>query len=138
MIVHSEVPFPDLELGLVLWARKLYPNAYVGDELPSRYADTLPAIIIEVDGGMSDGLTLLTGVSIATYARGAEGLSGRQNARDMAVNLCSRMGVYPRHFGGVVVDSVEVAEWPARSKSQEPDEDTTCFSAELTVSLRRK
>lgn len=138
MIVHSEHPFPDLELGIVRWVEGQYPESSVSDELPSGYGSHLPFIEVSVDGGMSDGLTLFTTVSISTYARDNDGKSGREIARDMAVNLCSRMGVYPRHFGGVVVDSVEVAEWPTRSKSQEPDESTTCFSAELTVSLRRK
>lgn len=138
MIVHSETPFPDLELGLVAWAQGLYPDALVWDELPARYGDNLPVIVIEDEGGMSDGLTLFSTVNVSVFARDDNGRSGREIAREIATNLCSRMGVYPRHFGGVVVDSVEVADWPTRSKSQEPDENTTCFSGELTVSLRRK
>lgn len=137
-MVASATPFPDLEEGLILWAQSLYPHAYVWDELPTEYAEALPAIIIEVDGGMSDGLTQYATATVSVYAADTADESARKVARDVAVNLCSRMIVYPRHFGGIVVDTVEVADWPSRSKAQEPDERTCCFAGEVMISLRRK
>lgn len=137
-MVASATPFPDLEEGLIVWAKSLYPDAYVWDELPTEYAEALPVVVIEVDGGMSDGLTQYATATLSVYAADTTSESGRKVARDVAVNLCSRMTVYPRHFGGIVVDTVEVADWPSRSKAQEPDERTYCFAGEVMISLRRK
>lgn len=136
-MVANARPFPDIQAGVIEWAQGLYPEALVTDDLPTKYGDVIPVVTIEDESGMSDGLTLFTSLRIRVYARDRGHLSGRQIARDIASDLCGRMTVYPRHFGGVVVDTAEIVGWPARSKAQEPDERTVCFSGEVNVSLRR-
>lgn len=137
-MVASAKPFPDYEADVIQWVGEQYPAAFVSDELPTKYEPLLPAIIVEDNGGASDGLTLHTVLSISVYARDSGDISAREVARDIATNLCSRMSVYPRRFGGIVADTVEVASWPSRSKAQEPDESTVCFEGEVSISLRRK
>src|SRR5690606_29293633 len=129
------------EAGLVEWAASAIPELsssdprtrymHVGDELPSEYFKRLPFAEIEVREGEMDGLTWTPIVGIYVFA------SSRSVARRVLADMFARMDVYPRHFGGVVVDSVEVTVYPSRSKQQEPDEDTVCFYGELQISLRR-
>lgn len=133
--------FPDLEAGLINWAASAIPELtstdpavrlkHVGDDLPSEYTKRLPFAEISVGGGPMDGLTWYATVGIHVFA------DKRQVAWNVLTSMFGKMNVYPRHFGGVVVDSVEVTVYPSRSRQQEPDEDTTCFYGELQVSLRR-
>lgn len=136
-MVASKVPFPDYEAEIIGWVASLYPDAHVTDELPTKYESFLPVIVIEDNGGASDGLTLYTVLSVSVFARDAAGRSGRAVAREMASRICSTMSVHPRRFGRIVADTVEVASWPSRSKAQEPDERTACFEGEVSISLRR-
>ena len=136
-MVASKVPFPDYEAEIIGWVASLYPNAHVTDELPTKYESFLPVIVIEDNGGASDGLTLYTVLSVSVFARDTAGRSGRAVAREMASRICSTMSVHPRRFGRIVADTVEVASWPSRSKAQEPDERTACFEGEVSISLRR-
>lgn len=141
MRVTDAKPFPDLEAGLVEWAATTVPGListdsrvrykHVGDELPSEYAKRLPFAEVEVRGGPTDGLSWYAEVGVHMFA------SSRAEAGRVLRDMFARMDVYPRHFGGVVVDSVEVTVYPSRSKNQEPDEDTTCFYGEMQISLRR-
>lgn len=136
-MVASKIPFPDYEAEIIGWAASLYPDAHVTDELPTKYESLLPVIVIEDNGGASDGLTLYTVLSVSVFARDTAERSGRAIARAVATHLCSTMSVHPRRFGGIVADTVEVTSWPSRSKAQEPDERTACFEGEVSISLRR-
>lgn len=133
-MVWSPEPFPDLEAGLVRWLseRPGFTPRQVGDDLPSDYKGRLPYLEVGVRGGPSDGLTWFAEVEVYCFAR------SRNEARRILVETFASMGVYPRNFGGVSVDTVEVTEWPSRSKAHEPDEDTVCFSGEMTITLRRR
>lgn len=143
MIVSDTKPFPDLEAGLVEWAadhpalKASDPRLryrHVGDELPSRYASEgrLPFLEISVRGGAVDGgVTWLAEVEFYMFS------TDRKQAREVLADLFAKIGVYPRNFGGISVDAVQVTTYPRRSKNQEPDDDTYCYSGEVTVSLRR-
>lgn len=140
MRVFSDRPFPDLEAGLIEWA-STHPSLHsddaafrykhVGDELPSGYRDRLPFAEISVAEGGTDGLTWVPRVEFHVFAK------SREEARGLIDDLFAKMTVYPRRFGGVLVDTVEITAWPTRSTAQEPDDDTTCFAGEVNISLRR-
>lgn len=141
MRVSSTETFPDLEAGLVEWASSLPglaesdPRAkykHVGDELPSRYESRLPFLELSVRDGAMDGLTWFPEVEFFIFSR------DRGQARDVLADLFAKIGVYPRNFGGISVDAVQVTTYPRRSKNQEPDDDTFCYSGEVTISLRRQ
>lgn len=133
-------PFPNLEAGLIEWASSLDglrsdnpATAYmhVGDELPSRYAGRLPFLEISSRGGRTDGLTLFDEIEFYAFAK------TRNEARSLLARVFASIDVYPRIFGGISVDTVQVTVYPRRSKQHEPDDDTFCYSGELTASLRR-
>lgn len=140
MKVSNPRIFPDIEAGLIEWASQ-HPSLnsgdpqfrykHVGDELPSGYQKRLPFAEISVGEGEMDGLTWYPRVEIYVFA------DNREVARELIANLFAKMTVYPRTFGGVSADTVEITAWPTRSTAQEPDDDTVCFSGEVTVSLRR-
>src|SRR5699024_12726119 len=60
----------------------------------------------------------------------------REQAREALAGLFAKTGVHPRNSGGISVDGVQVTTYPRRSKNQEPEDDTYCYSGEVTVSLR--
>lgn len=140
MRVYNERAFPDLEAGLIEWASQHpvlksgqanFRYKHVGDELPSEFRKRLPFAEISVREGGTDGLTWWPEVEVYVFA------DSRAVAREVIVDLFAKMTVYPRMFGGVSADTVEITAWPTRSTAQEPDDDTVCFSGEVTVSLRR-
>lgn len=141
-MVASRTPFPDIEAGIIEYLATEIPELvsddagrfrykHVGDELPNDYARRLPFVEVGVRGGASDGVTLMVEAEFVIFAQ------ARQTARQILVQTFARMGVYPRKFGGVVADTVQVAVWPGRAPQYEPDEVTVCFSGELTITLRR-
>ena len=144
MMVSSTMTFPDLEAGLVEWAAdhpvlaeadQRFRYRHVGDELPSRYATDrrLPFLEIGVRGGaVEGGVTWLAEVEFYMFS------TDRKQARDTLADLFAKIGVYPRNFGGISVDAVQVTTYPRRSKNQEPDDETFCYSGEVTISLRRQ
>lgn len=141
MIVSSLQTYPDLEAGLVEWASHLpglespdpaTPYLRVGDELPSRYSGRLPFLEIGVRGGRMDGVTWFAETEFYAFS------SDRAQARQMLAEVFAKISVYPRNFGGISVDGVQVTSYPRRSKNQEPDDSTFCFSGEVTISLRRQ
>src|SRR5699024_3167331 len=141
--VSSALTFPDLEAGPVAWTADHPPltaadprprSRHVRGELPSRYASEgrLPFLEIGVRGGaVAGGLTWLAEVEFYMFS------TDRKQAREVLADLFAKIGVYPRNFGGISVDGVQVTTYPRRSKNQEPDDDTYCYSGEVTVSLRR-
>ena len=140
MVRVTGEPFPNLEAGLIEWASGLdglrsdneaTPYLHVGDELPSRYAGRLPFLEISSRGGRTDGLTLFDEIEFYAFAK------TRNEARSLLARVFASIDVYPRIFGGISVDTVQVTVYPRRSKQHEPDDDTFCYSGELTASLRR-
>lgn len=140
MRVYNERPFPDIEEGMILWASSHpaldsgdpeFRFRHVGDELPTDYQKRLPFVEISVREGGTDGLTWYPQIEFYVFDTDAK------RARDLSAALFASMTVYPRMFGGVSADTVEITAWPTRSTAQEPDEDTICFAGEVTASLRR-
>lgn len=141
-MVASMQPFPDVELGVIEWAVDTVPELtphpgeyryrHVGDELPSGYTGRLPFLAVSVMGGPTDGVTWFAQVRMDMYA------ADRSTARRVLSETFARMGMYPRRFGGVSADRVEVAMWPSRTEQNEPDDTTVCFSGELIISVRRQ
>ena len=74
----------------------------MGDELPSGYRDRLPFAEISVTEGGTDGLTWVPRVEFHVFAK------SREEARGLIDDLFAKMTVYPRRFGGVLVDTVEI------------------------------
>ena len=140
MRVYGDKPFPDLEAGLIRWAASHpelssgipgYEFKHVCDELPAKYRDRLPFVEISVAEGGTDGLTWRPRVELYCFAE------TRDSARSILADLFAKMTAYPRLFGGVSADTVEITTWPTRSTAQEPDDDTVCFAGEVNISLRR-
>lgn len=143
MRVSSTRPYPDLEAGLIEWASS-HPDLsspdpatkyrHVGDELPSRYRTEgrLPFLEISVRGGREDGVTWFAETEFFIFS------PDREQARNVLADVFAKLGVYPRNFGGISVDEVQVTVYPRRSKNQEPDDATFCYSGEAIISLRRQ
>lgn len=138
MMVTSELTFPNVETALVRWASQVFPqlspNPYMraGDELPSKYSGRLPFLEISDRGGRMDGVTLFSEVEFHLFH------TDRFEARDLLAEVFAKISLYPRKFGGISVDTVQVVVYPRRSKQQEPDDETYCFSGEVIISTRRQ